>query len=77
MMFPCQRGKSAISSDEYRRLEAAFITMAEQSDLPNAQARWHALAETCSSLATDLPARSRTGKREGERQAPVIGLSLF
>jgi hypothetical protein len=77
MMLSCQRGKSAISSDEYRRLEAAFLTMAEQSDFPNAQPRWHAVAEACSSLATDLPARSRRVKREGERQVPVIGLSLF
>jgi hypothetical protein len=43
MMLSCQRGKSAISSEEYRRMQAAFLTMAQQSDLPNAQARWHAL----------------------------------
>jgi hypothetical protein len=77
MMFSCQHGKSALSSDEYRRLQGAFLATAQQSDLPNAQARWLALAEACSSLATDLLARSRRVKREGERQAPVIGLSLF
>ena len=39
-MFSCQHGKSALSSDEYRRLHGAFLAMAQQSDLPNAQARW-------------------------------------
>jgi hypothetical protein len=53
-MFACQHAiKSApMGSDEYRRLRAAFLTMAQQSDLPNVQARWLALAQACFSLAT-------------------------
>src|SRR5262249_3153292 len=31
-------------SDEYGRLHAAFLAMAEQADLPEVRARWFALA---------------------------------
>jgi hypothetical protein len=49
-------------SDEYRRLHAACLTMADQSKLPEVQARWRTLAQSCSSLAKDLPAKSRAKK---------------
>ena len=42
-------------SDEYRRLHAACVAMAGQSDLPDAKVRWLALAQACFSLAKDLP----------------------
>ena len=42
-------------SDEYRRLHAACVAMAEQSDLPDAKVRWLALAQACFSLAKDVP----------------------
>ena len=32
-------------SDEYGRLHAACVAMAEQSDLPDAKVRWLALAQ--------------------------------
>jgi hypothetical protein len=37
-------------SDEYRRLHATCLTMAEQSNLPDARARWLALAKDCENL---------------------------
>jgi hypothetical protein len=37
-------------SDEYRRLYAACLTMAEQSHSPDARARWLALAKDCENL---------------------------
>ena len=38
-------------SDEYRRLYATCLTMAEQSNSPDARARWLALAKDCEDLA--------------------------
>jgi hypothetical protein len=37
-------------SGEYRRLYATCLTMAEQSNLPEARARWLALAKDCENL---------------------------
>jgi hypothetical protein len=37
-------------SDEYRRLYAACLTMAQQSNSPDARARWLALAKDCENL---------------------------
>ena len=37
-------------SDEYRRLYATCLTMAEQSNSPDARARWLAVAKDCESL---------------------------
>jgi hypothetical protein len=37
--------------DEYRRVYAACLTMAEQSNSPDARARWLALAKDCKNLA--------------------------
>jgi hypothetical protein len=34
-------------SDEYRRLYAACLTMANQSNLPDVRARWLTLAKDC------------------------------
>ena len=60
-MFACQHPiKSApMGSDEYRRLRAAFLTMAQQSDLPNVQTRWLALAQACSNLAHEGSTHAR------------------
>ena len=48
--------------DDYRRLSAACLTMAEQSNPPDVQARWRTLAQSCFGLAKDLPAKSRAKK---------------
>jgi hypothetical protein len=58
-------------SDEYRRVRAACVAMAEQCGLPDARARWLKLAETCFSLAKDQP-DERNG-RERARTAPRSG----
>jgi hypothetical protein len=59
-------------SDEYRRLYATCLTMAKQSDSPDARARWLALAKDCENLvkegqsklpATRLTTRSSVGLR--------------
>jgi hypothetical protein len=43
-------------SDEYGRLHAAFLAMAEQTDSPEARARWFALALESRILAEKRPA---------------------
>ena len=59
-------------SGEYRRLYATCLTMAEQSNSPEARARWLALAKDCENLvkgdqsksrATRLTTRSSVGLR--------------
>jgi hypothetical protein len=64
-------------SNEYGRLYATCLTMAEQSNSPEARARWLALAQDCKNLvedssvkrgqskllATRLTARSSVGSR--------------
>jgi hypothetical protein len=37
-------------SDEYRRLYATCLTMAKQSNSPEARARWLAVAKDCKNL---------------------------
>jgi hypothetical protein len=63
--------------DDYRRLYATCLTMAEQSNSPDARARWLALAKDCENLvegssikggqwklgATRLTTRSSVGLR--------------
>jgi hypothetical protein len=73
-MFACQHAiKSApMGSDEYRRLRAAFLTMAQQSDLPNVQARWLALAQACFSLAIDQSTGSHARKCAGDRSKSIL-----
>ena len=66
-MFSCQHGKSAIGSDEYRRMQAAFLTMAQQSGLPNAQpagSRWRQLVPVSQRTYPLGPARG-SGKTRG------------
>jgi hypothetical protein len=55
-------------SDEYLRLYAACRTMANQANLPDVQARWRTLAESCLSLANDELPNSRAMKHS-ERQS--------
>jgi hypothetical protein len=60
-----------MDSNEYRRLRAACVAMAEQCSLPDARARWLKLAETCFSLAKDRPDQSgRERVRPALRSAP-------
>ena len=41
-----------MTSERYRRLHAACLAMAQQSDLPDIQARWLKLAEAWFNVAT-------------------------
>ena len=47
-------------SDEYCRLHAACLAMAEQCNLPDVHARWLAMAKTWSNLANDADCQRRT-----------------
>ena len=59
-------------SDEYRRLYATCLAMAEQSNLPEVRARWLALAKDCKDLlgpsATERRSKSLSA-RLGTRAA--------
>jgi hypothetical protein len=46
------------SEEQYRRLRLAFRELAQQSDSPDVQARWLAMATACSNLATERKERS-------------------
>ena len=53
-----------MTSERYRRLHAACLAMAQQSDLPDIQARWLKLAEAWFNVATgvnDMKSLSRHG----------------
>jgi hypothetical protein len=60
-------------SDEYRRLYATCLAMAEQSNLPEVRARWLALAKDCKDLLGGSSAKERRSKslsaRRGMRAA--------
>jgi hypothetical protein len=58
--------------DEYRRLHAACLTMALQSDLPNVQNRWLALAQACSSIAVEEATGPHARKRVGDRPKSIL-----
>jgi hypothetical protein len=49
-------------SDEYRRLYATCLAMAEQSNLPEVRARWLALAKDCKDLLGGPSATERRSK---------------
>ena len=49
-------------SDEYRRLYATCLTMAEQSNSPDVRARWLALAKDCKDLLGGSSAKERRSK---------------
>ena len=48
-----ERLRAMMHSDEYDRLYAAFLSMAQQSSLRDVRTRWLALAQDCLSLAKD------------------------
>jgi hypothetical protein len=48
------RGRATVSYDEYRRLHAACIDMASQSNMPDLRARWLAMADVWLRRAIEL-----------------------
>ena len=54
-----------MDSEEYRRLQEAFIALAGQSDAPDVRARWVALAQTSPNLAKD-PLKVRPWNQQEE-----------
>jgi hypothetical protein len=48
-----------MSSDKYRRIHLACLDMAKQSSVPDAQARWLAMATASLNLAINAAERSR------------------
>jgi hypothetical protein len=57
-----------VDSDEYGRLYAAFLSMAQQSNLRDVRARWLALAQDCLSLTKE----ARDGKRAEGRSRSIL-----
>jgi hypothetical protein len=55
----------------YRRLNAAFCPLAEQSNIPDVQLRWVALAQESSSVAMDPPLKLRAWSTEETENARV------
>jgi hypothetical protein len=55
-------------SDEYDRLYAAFLSMAQQSSLRDVRTRWLALAQDCLSLAKE----PNEGKRAEGRSKSIL-----
>jgi hypothetical protein len=57
-----------VDSDEYGRLYAAFLSMAQQSNLRDVRARWLALAQDCLSLTKE----AHDGKRAEGRSRSIL-----
>jgi hypothetical protein len=64
--------EATMRSDEYRRLYAACLTMAQQSELPNVQARWLTMAQAWLNRADEM----RPKKANKIDCSNVISLSL-
>jgi hypothetical protein len=64
-------------SDEYRRLYATCLTMAEQSNSPDVQARWLALAKNCQALLGASSAAERRSKSLSTRLSTRAAANLF
>ena len=64
-------------SDEYRRLHATCLTMANQSNSPDVRARWLALAKDCENLRGGAGASERRSKSLTTRLSTRAALNLF
>ena len=63
--------------DEYRRLHAACLIMAEQSKQPDERARWFTLAQDCLALANNPRTDFRHRKCADERsEVEIDGFNL-
>jgi hypothetical protein len=60
-----------MDSEGYRRLNAAFTALAEQSNVREVQLRWVALAQESSSLAMDPPLKLKAWSTEETENARV------
>ena len=58
--------------DEYHRLHAACLIMAEQSKQPDERARWFTLAQDCLELASDPRSEFRARKCAEDRAKPKL-----
>ena len=58
--------------DEYRRLHAACLIMAEQSKQPDERARWFTLAEDCLRRANDPRSEFRARKCAEDPSKPKL-----
>jgi hypothetical protein len=60
-----------MTSERYRRLHAACLAMAQQSDLPEIQARWLRLAEAWFNVATGVDDTKPSSRHPGQsRRSP-------
>jgi hypothetical protein len=58
--------------DEYHRLHAACLIMAEQSKQPEERARWFTLAQDCLGLANDPRSEFRARKGAEDPSKPKL-----
>jgi hypothetical protein len=63
-------------SDEYRRLYATCLTMAKQSNSPDARARWLALAKDCENLAVGSGVKGGQSKLLATRLTTRMSVDL-
>ena len=61
-----------MDTEGYWRLNAAFTALAEQSNVPDLQLRWVALAQESSSLAMDPPLKLRAWTEETENARTAL-----
>jgi hypothetical protein len=66
-----------MDSNQYHRLSAAFLAMADQSNLPDVRDRWRTLAQSCFSLAKERPTKKCIEDRSSKKSmATRIGSRL-
>ena len=63
-------------TDDYRRLYATCLTMAEQSNLPDVRARWLALAKDCKDLLASSSAGEGRSKSLSTRLSTRAAVNL-
>jgi hypothetical protein len=63
-------------SDEYRRLSATCLAMAEQSNSPDARARWLALAKDCENVVVGSGVRGGRSKFLATRRTTRSSVDL-
>jgi hypothetical protein len=64
--------EATMRTDEYRRLHAACLAMAQQCNLPDLQARWLAMAKTWSNLANDTDFERRPSPSSRPRSVTSV-----
>ena len=62
--------------DRHHRMQAAFLAMARQSNLPDEQARWRALSQECSERAAELDRQSKSNRARTSSRLNLVARRL-